>query len=315
MARYSALFSNVEDLCYCNDVEAVFGQLSVPYDPSEWRLFIDASKYSVKTVLLHSRNTYSSVPVPHSVTLCETYENLQFILKCIDYAKHQWAICGDLKVIAILTGLQSGFTKHFCFLCLWDSRCRSQHYIHKNWPPRGTDVPGTSNIKNMPLVDKAKLLLPPLHIKLGLMKQLVKSIDRTGPAFCFLKLKFPAISDAKIKEGVLVGPQIRQLMLDPKFDAPMNDIEPSAWTAFKNVCSGFLGRNRAQNYAQLIDDLLQAYHAMGCNMSLKLHFLKSHLDFFPPNLGDISDEHEKRFHQDSYFGEKVQRKVEPCNVG
>ncbi len=28
------LFSNAEDLCYCNDVEALFGKLSVPYDPS-----------------------------------------------------------------------------------------------------------------------------------------------------------------------------------------------------------------------------------------------------------------------------------------
>ena len=33
-------------------------------------------------------------------------------------------------------------------------------------------------------------------------------------------------------------------------------------------------------------------------MSLKIHFLHSHLDFFPPNLGDVSDEHGERFHQD-----------------
>ncbi|KAJ4437685.1 hypothetical protein ANN_17830 [Periplaneta americana] len=32
--------------------------------------------------------------------------------------------------------------------------------------------------------------------------------------------------------------------------------------------------------------------AMGCNMSLKTHFLDSHLDFFPENLGAVSDEHE-----------------------
>ena len=33
-------------------------------------------------------------------------------------------------------------------------------------------------------------------------------------------------------------------------------------------------------------------------MSLKLHFLHSHLYFFPENLGDVSDEHGERFHQD-----------------
>ena len=31
-------------------------------------------------------------------------------------------------------------------------------------------------------------------------------------------------------------------------------------------------------------------------MSLKIHFLHSHLDFFPENLGDESDEHAERFH-------------------
>jgi hypothetical protein len=39
---------------------------------------------------------------------------------------------------------------------------------------------------------------------------------------------------------------------------------------------------------------------MGCNMSLKIHFLESHLDFFPENLGEVSDEHGERFHQDRF---------------
>ncbi len=33
-------------------------------------------------------------------------------------------------------------------------------------------------------------------------------------------------------------------------------------------------------------------------MSLKIDFLHSHLNFFPPNLGAVSDEHGERFHQD-----------------
>ena len=35
--------------------------------------------------------------------------------------------------------------------------------------------------------------------------------------------------------------------------------------------------------------------AMGCNMSLKIHFLESHLDFFPENLGKVSDNRVKGF--------------------
>jgi hypothetical protein len=33
-------------------------------------------------------------------------------------------------------------------------------------------------------------------------------------------------------------------------------------------------------------------------MSLKVHFMDSHLTDFPVNLGAVSDEHGERFHQD-----------------
>jgi hypothetical protein len=39
-------------------------------------------------------------------------------------------------------------------------------------------------------------------------------------------------------------------------------------------------------------------------MSLKIHFLESHLDFFPENLGEVSDEHDERFNQDIMAMEK-----------
>jgi hypothetical protein len=32
-------------------------------------------------------------------------------------------------------------------------------------------------------------------------------------------------------------------------------------------------------------------------MILKIHFLESHFDFFPENLGEVSDEHGERFQQ------------------
>jgi hypothetical protein len=39
-------------------------------------------------------------------------------------------------------------------------------------------------------------------------------------------------------------------------------------------------------------------------MSLKIHFLETRLDFFPENLGKVSDEHGERFHQDILATEK-----------
>jgi len=39
-------------------------------------------------------------------------------------------------------------------------------------------------------------------------------------------------------------------------------------------------------------------------MSLKIHFLHSHLDFFPENCGAVNDEQGERFHEDISSTEK-----------
>ena len=43
---------------------------------------------------------------------------------------------------------------------------------------------------------------------------------------------------------------------------------------------------------------------LGCRMSIKMHYLHSHSDFFGPNLTDVSEEHGERFHQDVQVMEK-----------
>jgi hypothetical protein len=55
------------------------------------------------------------------------------------------------------------------------------------------------------------------------------------------------LSEEKIKEGIFVGPQIRELTRDETFDSVLNEVELAAWTAFKDVCSNFLGNNKAGN--------------------------------------------------------------------
>ena len=291
-------FSFENNLCYCNDIPGLFSELNIPYKPNEWRLFIDASLYSTKAVLLHNGNKLPSIPVAHSVILKETYENLEFILKSINYVDHNWLICCDLKVVALLNGLQLGYTKFMCFLCEWNSRSRAEHYTRKEWPQRTEPRVGSHNVIREPLVPKENIILPPLHIKLGLMKQFVKALSHDRPSFQYLKTKFPKLSEAKIKEGIFVGPQIRQLLLDRTFEDTLNQKEKNAWNSFKPVCNGLLGKHKSDNFKELVDDLIISYNKLGCNMSLKLHFLHSHLSFFPENAADVSDEHGERFHQD-----------------
>lgn len=78
----------------------------------------------------------------------------------------------------------------------------------------------------------------------------------------------------------------------------LNDVEKAAWLSFKKVCAQFFGNNKAHNYVKIVEELRISYRALGCNMSLKIHFLASHFDFLPANLGAVIDEHSERFHQD-----------------
>jgi hypothetical protein len=78
-----------------------------------------------------------------------------------------------LKVIGLLLGQQRGYTKFPCFLCEWDSIARDKHWDTVHWPEREQLQPGSKNVSNVSLVDREKFLLPPMHIKLGMMKQFV----------------------------------------------------------------------------------------------------------------------------------------------
>ena len=147
-------------------------------------------------------------------------------------------------------------------------------------------------------MDMNKMLLPPLHTKLGLMKNFVKALHKNGAAFQHLSTVFLGLSTPKLKEGVFVGPQIREVLKDTDLGELLNLKKLRAWEAFKSVCSDFLGNTRVPDYQACIEKLLKSYEDMGCRMSLKIHFLHSHLNFFPPNLGAVSNAYGERFHQD-----------------
>ena len=75
-------------------------------------------------------------------------------------------------------GLQLGYTKFCCFLCEWDSRDKINHYIKKEWPKRESLTPGHINVVHPSLVNSDMIILPSLHIKLGLFKNCVKALDK-----------------------------------------------------------------------------------------------------------------------------------------
>lgn len=87
-------------------------------------------------------------------------------------------------------------------------------------------------------------------------------------------------------------------MRDDEFSAKLTEVEKRAWNSFLALCKHFLGNKKSADYAEIVQEFLTAYADMGCNMSIKIHFLHSHLNFFPDNLGQFSDEQGERMHQE-----------------
>lgn len=87
-------------------------------------------------------------------------------------------------------------------------------------------------------------------------------------------------------------------MKDEEFYSLLTEPGKRAWNGIKSVISGFLGNHRVDNFVEIVREMINSFKDFGVNMSLKIHFLHNHLDFFPPNLGAVSDEHGERFHQE-----------------
>ena len=143
------------------------------------------------------------------------------------------------------------------------------------------------NVIHKSLIKSSKCLPPPLHIKFGLMKNFGKVMNVRFPAFTHLCGKFPRLTFETKKAGMFVGPHIRQHFKNQKFEAVLSDKEKGTWQYFENA-----------NFSELLQDRMDSYEQLGCNMSLKMHFLFLNLDLFPLNCGDVSDEQGERFHQD-----------------
>uniref|UniRef100_A0A6P7FX03 Uncharacterized protein LOC114335021 n=1 Tax=Diabrotica virgifera virgifera TaxID=50390 RepID=A0A6P7FX03_DIAVI len=102
----------------------------------------------------------------------------------------------------------------------------------------------------------------------------------------------------KLKAGIFDGPQIRLLTEDPAFAGSMNEVEKKARLSFVDIMKNFLGNHKSENYAELVNRLLNDFQSLGWNMSIKVNYLHRHLDRFAENLDDTSEEQGERLHQE-----------------
>lgn len=97
--------------------------------------------------------------------------------------------------------------------------------MKRNWLPRSDLKPGDPNLLHEPLVVRNKIILPPLHIKLDLIKQFVKALKTEGHCFKYLILAFPCPSIEKIKAVAFDGLQIRKLIKNGNFIRTLSELE------------------------------------------------------------------------------------------
>jgi hypothetical protein len=71
-----------------------------------------------------------------------------------------------------------------------------------------------------------------------------------------------------------------QIILTPSFTRVMN---------WPSCLTGEILPRSLRNVMSCILSVKWVLGSGGCNMSWKVHFLESHLDFFPENLGEMSD--------------------------
>ena len=105
---------------------------------------------------------------------------------------------------------------------------------------------------NESLLPYDKVILPRLHIKLGLMKQYVKSLDKGGECFKYICQKFSFLSYEKIKAVTFDGPKIQQLLKDKEFIETMSPKKKNGWIAFSQVVNNFLANTKSPKYKEIV---------------------------------------------------------------
>lgn len=122
-------------------------------------------------------------------------------------------------------------------------------------------------------------------MKLGLMKPFANVLLKDGDYLKHLCRKFYNLSDAKLKEEIVVGPKIHKLMFISNLEE-MSRKENVSWIIFKEVVTKFMANVKSNNYGLMVANMIR-------HISFKVDFLLNHVD-----LVDVSEEKGQRFHQE-----------------
>src|SRR5699024_959825 len=97
------------------------------------------------------------------------------------------------------------------------------------------------------------------------------------------------------------GPEIRSICMDKHFENQLGRSEKRAFRAFRDVSwyvlSSKVHPDSSKTNQVLVDEMFDSFEIMKCHLTYKMHLLRSHLDLFPENIDDFSDQHGEKLHQ------------------
>ena len=153
-----------DDLVYCNNIQELKEELQIERAPEQWRLFIDLSKGSWKSVLCHNGNKF------YPTGSCSSHERnvwepsgfaaknvlwrtrVEYVCWPEGSGNADWAARQVHKILLLNVWLGLPSKR----LVQWNK---------KKWPLHSETAPGQKNVAHPALVDRSKIYLPPLHIK------------------------------------------------------------------------------------------------------------------------------------------------------
>jgi hypothetical protein len=62
-------------------------------------------------------------------------------------------------------------------------------------------------------------------------------------------------------------------MNGPFLENAMDHLEKEAWQSLRNMVDNVLEKRRMPCYKDIVQNLLEHFKILGCNMNIKLHFL------------------------------------------
>ena len=135
------MFQDKSLLVYCNNIARLIKSMCLMMLQNED--FLSTHPAKVSKQFFYIMGIVFHLPIEPLVLMKETHSSMDHLLSAVNYQKHKWLICRDLKVVRLILRLQGGQTKYLCFLSLWDSQADEQQYVKQEWPLRQGLKPGS----------------------------------------------------------------------------------------------------------------------------------------------------------------------------